>query len=80
MSAPRPRSFKCATCDDIDLCGTCMRALVAARIRMAQEAGPLSAPPRQVMPGAAAELRRRRAVGSGARNQRLGRPLVGRRL
>ena len=35
-------------CEDIDLCGACMRALVTARVRMSQEAPPPAAPPRQV--------------------------------
>ena len=35
-------------CEDIDLCGACMRALVAARVKMSREAAPRPAPPRQV--------------------------------
>lgn len=33
--------FKCTVCEDIDLCERCMRALVAARLKMAAGAGPL---------------------------------------
>ena len=43
-----PCRYKCAVCEDIDLCGACMRALVAARVKMSQEAAPRPAPPRQV--------------------------------
>ncbi|KAL4429376.1 hypothetical protein ABPG77_005150 [Micractinium sp. CCAP 211/92] len=39
--------FKCCVCEDIDLCGACMRALVAARVKMSQEAGQLPAPRQQ---------------------------------
>jgi hypothetical protein len=39
-----PCRYKCGVCEDIDLCGACMRALVAARIKMSQEAAPLAAP------------------------------------
>ncbi|KAI7841867.1 hypothetical protein COHA_004396 [Chlorella ohadii] len=39
--------YKCCVCEDIDLCGACMRALVAARVKMSQEAAPRPAPPRQ---------------------------------
>ena len=31
--------FKCTVCEDIDLCARCTRALVAARVKMAAEAG-----------------------------------------
>lgn len=44
---PSTCRFKCTVCEDIDMCGACMRALVAARIKMAQEAAPHPAPPRQ---------------------------------
>lgn len=33
--------YKCTVCPDIDLCSGCMRALVAARLKMAAEAGEL---------------------------------------
>lgn len=48
--APR---YKCGVCEDIDLCGPCMRALVAARIKMAAEAGEVAAAaaPRRPPPG-----------------------------
>lgn len=45
---PACRRYKCCVCEDIDLCGACMRALVAARVKMSQEAAPRPAPPRQV--------------------------------
>ena len=51
-----PSRFKCLACVEIDLCGRCMRALVAARIKSAAEAGPL--PP----PAAAASDRPRKWV------------------
>lgn len=37
--------YKCGVCEDVDLCDRCMRALVAARVRISQEAGPLREPP-----------------------------------
>jgi hypothetical protein len=40
--------FKCTVCPDIDLCSQCMRALIAARLKMAAEAGPLRPAKQQV--------------------------------
>jgi len=42
------RRFKCQKCDDIDLCEVCVRALIAARIQMSQEAGILQEPETKV--------------------------------
>ncbi|KAI3435956.1 hypothetical protein D9Q98_002014 [Chlorella vulgaris] len=39
--------FKCTVCEDIDLCGACMRALVAARLKMAQEGAAMPGLPRR---------------------------------
>ena len=38
------KRFKCQVCEDRDLCEPCMRALIAARVKMAKEAGPLEKP------------------------------------
>lgn len=38
------KRFKCQVCEDRDLCETCMRALIAARVKMSKEAGPISDP------------------------------------
>lgn len=38
------KRFQCTVCDDIDLCEQCMRALVAAKIKVSQEIGQLDEP------------------------------------
>jgi hypothetical protein len=42
--------FKCSVCQDIDLCESCMRGLIAARLKVSQEPGTFSSmPPSQPM-------------------------------
>ena len=38
------KRVRCTVCEDIDLCDTCTRALLQARIKISQEVGSLSAP------------------------------------
>lgn len=40
------KRFQCTVCEDIDLCEQCMRALVAAKIKISQEIGQLDIPGR----------------------------------
>lgn len=40
------KRFKCQVCEDRDLCEPCMRALIAARLKMVAEAGPPGEAPR----------------------------------
>lgn len=40
--------FRCSICDDIDLCEACTRALLLARIKLAEEVGTLPEPAPQV--------------------------------
>jgi hypothetical protein len=40
------KRFRCTVCEDIDLCEKCTRALLQARIKIAQEVGNLPCPPK----------------------------------